>query len=366
MGNKSDYNKAKSHLKTSPESMFHSFATVMEREAPISEDHLSKDILRSLNSAKTGIDHMDIVPTVRDPIDTDDEEEPNTSRNATGGNATGGNATGGSLQIFTWNIAHDQQSVDQQKKTIQKYLDKVDIMAFQELFRARLDGYGLDFSNYEEYHQRGSTGNNVFTFIKKSLSQQLVKGDEFKPGRPFIVNSLIVDGEKTFFINVHVGHEQSGITTTLDASNLNKLQTAVAGQTFKRLILAGDFNSSPTYVTLNGIIANNIVPESKRRTINTCCNDFRSSCGPNPSGYIDNILDSYYKPSLQNKYKIYLLWATEVNRTTAAKDLGSDHTPVVASLPFRYSMTGGNTTNSVDQYNRKEWAKIGKQFLSLL
>ena len=111
-------------------------------------------------------------------------------------------------------------------------------------------------------------------------------------------------------------------------------------------------------------MANNIVPESKRRTINTCCNDFRSSGGPNPSGYIDNILDSYYKPSLQNKYKIHLLWATEANRTTAAKDLGSDHTPVVASLPVSVSMAGDDG-KELWAYDKKNWEKIGKQFLVL-
>ena len=49
VGSKEDYNKATIGLSAQPESMIHSFSTVLEREAPVNESHLPSDILKILN-----------------------------------------------------------------------------------------------------------------------------------------------------------------------------------------------------------------------------------------------------------------------------------------------------------------------------
>ena len=357
LGTEDEYNKLSKGLTSAPESMVHSFATVLEREAPIDENHLSSDVLTALGRKNKGKKHKDIADPVRKPIETDDEEEPNstTSRPLRGG---------GTFKVFSWNIAHDQGSTSIQKKTIKKSLNKADILAFQELYQSRLNGYGLDFSQYEKYYTK-SGADHLFTFINKTLKPKEVAKGEFESGRPFFINSFTLDGKKVLFINVHLGHRQGGMVNTLVDADLNPLKTAIGSKTFDRLMLAGDFNCSPNFVKLNNVEAKNIVKKSVRRTTNTCCNEFRKPVkAPDTAGFIDNVLDSYYKSS-DISYKLELLWPTKANRTTPAKDLGSDHSPILATLPISVSTTGGGVifVNDYMSYNKPAWEKIGHEFV---
>ena len=358
LGSNDEYNKLSNGLTSAPESMVHSFSTVLEREAPIDENHLSSDILAELGKKNKGKKHKDIADPVRNPIESDEEESTSTTPQPSRG--------GGTIKVFSWNIANDQDTVNVQKKTINKNLNNADILAFQELFESRLIKYRLDFSQYKKFYTK-SGRDYLFTFIKKTLKPEPAISGEFETGRPFLINKITIGGKNVLFINVHLGHRQSGMVQTLVDADLNELKTKVRGLTFDRLILVGDFNCSPDFIKLNNIKAKNIVKKGVRSRTNTCCNEFRKPVKANDeAGFIDNVLDSYYK-SDSSVYNFKLLWDTEANRTTPVKDLGSDHSPILATLPISLTTAGGGVVfiNDYMTYNKPAWKKIGHEFVEL-
>lgn len=381
MGSDAEYKNAFKGLSAAPESMVHSFSTVLEREAPIDEDHLPSDIVSKIDPNIKGKKTRNIKKTLRNPIDseTDDENNTNDENNTDNETATTSSTApssssrgGGTLQVFSWNVYYKQKaSVAVQKKIIKKQLNNADILAFQELTDEMIGRIGLDFSNYTEYKtQSGPAGkeDQMHTYIKKRLTPKLEGHGEFQSGRPFLINSFTLSGKKVLFINVHLGHRLHGVVPTIDPTDLAELQKVVKAFDFDRLIMAGDFNNSPKEITLknkagNFIKAKNIKPESERRSLYTCCNKFKDGGAPKKAGFIDNILDSYYK-STNNAYSMKVL-VNQSNATNPTNDIGSDHSPILATLPISISTAGGGVifVNEYMSYNKPAWEKIGHEFV---
>jgi len=228
----------------------------------------------------------------------------------------------------------------------------VDIFAFQELFKEKFEVYKLDFKNYEEFNHK-SGKEDMLTFILKKYNPKIVKKGEFESGRPFIINSLTINNQNVIFINVHPSNKQPKKTQeTLDKDDLKKLQKAIDKKTFDRLILAGDFNRSPNQVVLNNITATNILEAKYRSERITCCNN--KGKGIVKYGFVDNVLDSYYDIKDKN-YKL------EVISEGSTNNIGSDHNPILATLPLNKFFSGG--AGGEYTYNKNDWEIIGRMFI---
>ena len=259
---------------------------------------------------------------------------------------------------------------------IEPEINKADIFAFQEVTDETIEKYSLDFYEYDEYKTQ-SNKDQMHTYIKKTLNPQLEAYGQFQPGRPFLVNSFLLNGHKVLFINVHLGHKQRGVTTTIHNDDLTQLQNVVGTLSFDRVIIAGDFNHSPDKIVLKNqygktIEAKNIVKKSVRQTHNTCCNDFQKSGCLNKAGFIDNVLDSYYS-SNDTVYQLHVVW-NDKDATNPIKQLGSDHSPIIVTVPFKKTTAGGGKPNlkstfmnEIDSYtyDTDAWKTIGNQFLAL-
>ena len=252
----------------------------------------------------------------------------------------------------------------------------MDIFAFQELTPGKLDKYSFNFVNYVKFDTKSSL-EQMYTYIKKIHSPILIKGGEFEPGRPYLINTINLNNKIVLFINVHPGNKRGGqAVNTLEQKDLNKLRNDVKNINFERLILSGDFNRSPNYVELknknnNEIKALNIVDEDKRNNTYTCCNEFRRPAGnasriENKYGYVDNVLDSYYNDDIKDKYNTKLLW-DDIKIINPDNNMGSDHCPIVAKLPYTQNQTGGasnNTNSNYNTYNYSAWNKIGNMYVN--
>ena len=265
------------------------------------------------------------------------------------------------LDIFSWNLAYDQtdtKSLIKRTETVAAY-GRSDVLAFQELSpwaQQRLivtERLGYEVTDtmdkvlrrkfiFTEDHtkfQTKSGSETAYTFIKTKYQPKLVTESEFSSGRPILANILTVRGTKILFINVHGGHQTSSPHQTYPKEYLDVLNEISKKTSFKRLIIAGDFNMNIEYIKLMDSdgkthTAKNIVSPEFRSKNYTCCNTYRDGDlkYDDEYGFVDNILDSYYTPGKKG-YRFRRI-TKDSDITKPKVNIGSDHTAIVGGLPL--------------------------------
>ena len=232
------------------------------------------------------------------------------------------------------------------------------------MYLKKLLDYKINFNEYDMYNNNKNGVDKMITFILKKLKSELIHHGKFESGRIFTIISLVINNKKVIFINVHPGHKKGKSKDTLHSIYLSRLQEQLNNITFDRLIIAGDFNLNLQSIKISNIEAINIVDSKIRKQKNTCCNEYRRDNFKNnfKNDFIDNVLDSYYNPN-NNIYKLDIEYDEESISGNIRKNIGSDHSPIIATLPFSNSSNQFGGGNDNLKYNEKYWKEIGIMFL---
>jgi len=324
LGNNNTYDRVRGDLSQKPEDVITNFVEYLEKESVIHDGHYQSG----------------------------------------GGN----NNNKKNITIFDWNIDYrqnDSVSLILQEETIKQYVNKVDILTFQELSTKKLHGYGLDFSNYTLYNHYHGT-DKLITCIHNTIPSNLVAKGKFTDvdDRAFMIHYLSLPTQTILLINVHMGHQQHGYHDNLYSGYIEDLQKEVSKLVFDRIIVVGDYNGSPNQMQLvdkykKEFVLQNTIDEIKRKRTTSCCNHFRINNGKDV-GMIDNIMDSYYTEETKKYYDIQPIHAKKI--ILSNKNIGSDHSPVLAKLPLSsYIQQGGCSI-----YKKDTWVEIGNKMLEML